>query len=58
MTINHIILYSDSSHFSATSSLVYGLLTMYLLPHGCQMAAEPLGISSLLQEGKRCHYKG
>lgn len=58
MTTNHAIWYSVSSHLSASSSLVYGLSTMDLLPHGCQMAAEPLGISSLLQEGKRCHYKG
>lgn len=32
--------------------------TMDLLPHGCQMAAEPLGISSLLQEGKGAIIKG
>lgn len=58
MTTNHAIWYSNSSRPSATSPLVYGLLTMCLLPHGCQMAAEPLGISPLLQEGKTCHCKG
>ena len=58
MTTSHTIRYSGSFHLPAISSLVYGPLTLYLLPHGCQMAAEPPGISSMLQEGKRWQCEG
>lgn len=56
--LDYTIRQSGSFHLSVVSSLLYEPLIVCLLPLGCQMAAEPPGISSMLQEGRRWQCEG